>query len=146
MQQVGSAFNDQSEWPSALRAAAYATTDWLVDNPELASFGLVGVLALPDEMVRVRREESLEFCGQMIDRGREVAGDPDSIPDSAPTFAIGAITQLLTHRLQEEATVDPPALVPEMMFRIVSIYLGPEAAELEWTAERPAPRRLLVER
>jgi len=135
--QVGGAFNREADWPAALRAAAYATTDWMEENPAMTSFGLVDALKLPGEMVRVRREETFEFCSQMIDRGREVAPHPEAIPDSAPTFAIGAVTQLLTHRLQEEADVDPPAVVPEMLVRVVDIYLGEEAAQLEWTAERP---------
>jgi len=136
-QWVGTAFNGQMDWPSALRAAAYATTDWMEENPQMTSFGLVDVLKMPAEMVRVRREETFDFCARMIDRGREVAPDSAAIPDSAAVFAIGTISQLLTHRLQEEAVVDPPAVVPELMVRVVDIYLGPEVAELEWTAERP---------
>jgi len=134
---VGTAFNSRKDWPSALRAAAYATADWMEENPLVVPFGMIDALKVPGEMMRVRREEVFGFCAQMIDRGREVAPDPESIPDSAPTFAIGAITQLLTHRLQEDAEVDPPAVVPEMMVRVVDIYLGEEAAAVEWAAERP---------
>jgi AcrR family transcriptional regulator len=134
---VGSAFNSQRDWPAALRAAAYATADWMEENPQLVSFGMVDVLNMPGEMGRVRREETFAFCAQMIDRGREAAGDTGLIPESAPTFAIGAITQLLTHRLQEGAEIDPPAVIPEMMARVVGIYLGEEAAEAEWAADRP---------
>jgi len=142
---VGSAFNAERDWPSALRAAAYATTDWMEENPEATAFGMIEVLKIPGEMPRVRREETFDFCSRMIDRGREAAPDPEAIPELAPTFAIGAVTQLLTHRLQEEAAVDPPAVVPEMLVRIVEIYLGPEAAEAEWAAERPPRERLLGE-
>lgn len=134
---VGGAFNAQAHWPSALRAAAYATSDWMAENPEVSVFGMVEVLKMPGELVKIRREETFDFCSRMIDRGREAAEDPGAIPDSAPTFAIGAITQLLTHRLQEEAEIDPPAVIPEMMARVVGIYLGDEAAEAEWTATRP---------
>ncbi|MFL5834793.1 MAG: TetR/AcrR family transcriptional regulator [Solirubrobacterales bacterium] len=136
---VGIAFNSHSDWPSALRAAAYATADWMQENPLVVSFGMVDVLKLPGEMGRVRREETFAFCSRMIDRGRQVAPDPEAIPDAAPTFAIGAITQLLTHRLQEGAEVEPREVIPEMMSRVVSIYLGDEAGETEWTAEPPPP-------
>lgn len=136
---VGTAFNGQPDWPSALRAAAYATADWMDENPLVVAFGMVEVLKMPGEMGRVRREETFEFCARMIDRGRWASGDPDGHPDSAATFAIGAITQLLTHRLQEEAEVEPRDVIPEMMNRVVGIYLGAEAAEAEWTAEPPAP-------
>lgn len=134
---VGTAFNRQGEWPTALRAAAYEAVDWMTKDPRLAVFGAAEVLKTNEEMTRVRREEVIQFCAQMIDRGREAAPDPDSIPDSASIFAVGAIAQTLTHRVQEEGAVDLPARVPEMMNRVVDIYLGPEAAAAEWTAPRP---------
>lgn len=140
---VGGAFNGQMHWPSALRAAAYETADWMVENPEVAVFGMVEVLKMPGELAKVRREETFDFCSRMIDRGREAAEDPETIPAAAPTFAIGAITQLLTHRLQEKAEINPPAVIPEMMARVVGIYLGDEAAEAEWTATRPPAEQRL---
>ena len=142
---VGLAFNEQADWPAALRAAAYATADWMAENPQAMAFGMLDALRMPDEMIRVRREETFAFCALMIDRGREVAPDPAAIPELASTFAIGAITQLLTHRLQEEAAIDPPTVIPEMMVRVVQIYLGDEVAEAEWAASRP-PARLDSER
>lgn len=134
---VGTAFNGQSDWPSALRAAAYETADLLDRYPLITAFGMLDVLKMPGEMARVRREGSFIFCAQMIDRGRWAAPDPEAVPESASVFAIGAITQLLTHRLQEAAEIDFHAVVPEMMSRVVGIYLGAEAAEAEWAAERP---------
>ena len=135
--QVGSAFNAQGEWPAALRAAAYASTDWMTERPLAAAFGSAGVMQMRSELARVRREEIIGFCAELVDRGREVVPDPDAIPESAPIVAIGAIAQLLTHRVQEGAAIHFPEVVPEMMHRIVSSYLGPEAAGAEWTAPRP---------
>jgi|GEM_PF-1726408 len=143
---VGVAFNSQEDWQSGLRAAAYATADWMEDNPLVVPFGMVEVLKTPGDMGGVRREETFAFCAEMIDRGRLAAPDPDAVPDSAPTFAIGAITQLLTHRLQEGADVEPRTVIPEMMVRVVRIYLGDEAAEAEWTAEPPRAGRPLAKR
>lgn len=134
---VGGAFNREPDWPSALRAAAYATADWMDDNPQVVSFGMVDVLKMPGEMGRVRREETFAFCARMIDSGRSASSNPEAVPETASTFAIGAITQLLTHRLQEEADVEPRAVIPEMMSRVVGIYLGPEAAEAELSIGPP---------
>lgn len=135
---VGTAFNSQPDWPAGLRAAAYATADWMEENPLVVAFGMVDVLKMPGEMGRVRREEAFAFCARMIDRGRAVSSNPDAIPKFADTFSIGAVTQLLTHRLQEEAEVEPRDVIPEMMNRVVGIYLGSEPAAAEWTAEPPA--------
>lgn len=143
---VGSAYNRQADWQSGLRAAAYATADWMEDNPLVVPFGMVEVLKLPGGIGSVRREETFAFCARMIDRGRQAAPDPETVPDSAATFAIGAITQLLTHRLQEGADVEPRSVIPEMMVRVVHIYLGAEAAEAEWTAEPPRDEQPLGKR
>jgi AcrR family transcriptional regulator len=141
---VGSSFNRQRDWPTALRAAAYTCVDWMVERPGTMAFGSAEVLKMPSELARVRREEVTAFCAELIDRGREAAPDPASIPESAPIFAVGAIVQLLTLRVQEGKTIQPYEVIPETMHRIVSIYLGPEAAEAEWSAPRPrdpAPSR-----
>lgn len=135
---VGGVFNRNGEWRAALRAAAYETADWMVENPTVIGFGTIEVLKVPNELVRVRREEVFDFCAEMIDRGREAAPDPEAIPEAAATIAIGGIFQLLTHRMQEGAAVDPYDVIPEMMHRIVSTYRGPEAAQAELTMPRPA--------
>ena len=135
--QVGTAFNEQGEWPAALRAAAYSCADWMTERPAMTAFGSAEVLKMRSELARVRREEVFGFCAELIDRGREAAPDPSSVPESAPIFAIGGIAQLLTHRVQEDAEVDIRVAIPEMMHRIVCIYLGDEIAEAEWDAPRP---------
>jgi AcrR family transcriptional regulator len=134
---LGSAFNQHRDWPSALRAAAYACADWLSERPGVISFGTAEVLKMRSELARVRREEAIAFCVELVDRGREVAPDPDSIPSSAPVVATGSIAQLLTHRVQEGAKIDPYKAVPEVMNRIVTQYLGTETGEAEWTAPPP---------
>jgi hypothetical protein len=46
-------------------------------------------------------------------------------------FAVGAIIQLLTHRLQSDAPIEPHAMVPAMMHIVVRVYLDEEAAREE---------------
>jgi hypothetical protein len=131
---VGEAFNAHSEWRDSLRAAAYETADFMKESPALVSFGMTGVLQMKSGLARVRREEVFVFCAQLIDLGRS---DPDSHAaedGSAATYAIGSIIQLLTHRLQAGVAYDPHEVVPEMMYSIVRVYLGDEAAEEEITA------------
>jgi AcrR family transcriptional regulator len=136
---VGSAFNRHCEWRPALRSAAYATADWMVENRALVGFGMLEVLKMKSEMPRVRREEVFGFCAQMIDRGRDERSAQGEILDSASTVAIGSIMQLLTHRLQDGAEIDPHAITPAMMYGVVRSYLGEEAAQEELTLPRPQP-------
>lgn len=135
---TGSAFNRQDEWPASLRAAAYAAVDWMLQNPALAQFGGAEVLKIPGGLGQVRHEEVLEFCASMIDRGRVAA--TEEVPESASMVAVGSVGQLLTHRLQEGAELNFYDVIPELMYRIVRVYLGEEAAQAELSAGRPEPR------
>jgi hypothetical protein len=120
-----------------LRAAAYETAAWMEENPLLAPFGAVEVLRLGNEMARVRREQLFQYCAQMIDKGREGARDPESIPEPAAMIAIGSILEFLTYRLQQGVSFDPWKVVPEMMYGVVRVYLGDEAAEEELALPPP---------
>jgi hypothetical protein len=134
---VGGAYNEQSEWRSALRASAYAATAWMGESPELMEFGAVGVLTTGSEMVRVRREEVAAFCAGLVEQGREAAPDPAAVPESASLLAIGSILHLLTQRLQEGAEIDLDEMVPQLMYGVVRVYLGEEAAQEELSLPRP---------
>ena len=129
---VGRAFACEPRWPDNLRAAAYETTRWIRDNPRGTRFGMVGVLDAGD-FPRLRREEVFKWCAGLIDRGREVAPDPDAVPPAAPLIAVGAIAETL--RRQQEGTIETGIVetVAPMMYAAVRPYLGEEAAlrELE---------------
>jgi AcrR family transcriptional regulator len=136
---VGAAFNAHDDWRDSLRAAAYETADFMEESPALVSFGMTGVLTMKSELARVHREEILIFCAQLVDLGRR---DPNSLAaedGSAATYAIGSIIQLLTHRLQAGVPYDPHKIVPEMMYSIVRVYLGDEAAEEEIATPASGP-------
>jgi hypothetical protein len=50
---------------------------------------------------------------------------------AATTFAVGATVQLLVQRMKGDGPIEPHAMVPEIMHRIVKLYLGEEAAREE---------------
>jgi AcrR family transcriptional regulator len=140
LRQVRSAFEAEPGWPTSLRAAAYATTDWMDRHPDTARFGMVDVLGARNEMIRVRREEIFVYCAGLIDAGRAVAPDPAAVPEAAAVMAVGAVVQIVTRRMQLGVDLDFAALVPELMYGAVRPYLGEEAARAELSAPRP-PRR-----
>jgi AcrR family transcriptional regulator len=138
--QVRGAFEAEERWPTSLRAAAYATTDWIDDHPDTARFGMVDVLAARNEMIRVRREEIFVWCAGLIDAGRALAPDPAAVPESAAVMAIGAVVQIVARRMQTGEDLQLGRLVPELMYGAVRPYLGEEAARAELAAPRPARR------
>jgi AcrR family transcriptional regulator len=142
LRQVRGAFEAEAGWPTSLRAAAYATTDWMDDHPDTARFGMVDVLAARNEMIRVRREEIFQYCAGLIDAGRAVAPDPAAVHEAAAVMAIGAVVQIVTRRMQVGEDLEFGRLVPELMYGAVRPYLGEEAARAELGAPRPPRRRL----
>lgn len=53
--------------------------------------------------------------------------------------AVGSVTQLFAHHVQQGVEVNVYTAVREALYRVVSIYLGEEAAAEELSAPRPAP-------
>jgi AcrR family transcriptional regulator len=133
---VAAAFASEDRWPTNLRAAAYEVARWMREYPDYTWFGLVGVLEA-QELGRVRREEVFRWAGGLIDQGRAVAPDPDSVPRSAPLIAVGAIAETSRRRQEGPVGADPVAGVPELMYGAVRPYLGEEAARAE--LEIPPP-------
>ena len=146
LREVRRAYSAEPEWPASLRAAAYATADWMSDHPDTARFGMVDVLGARNEMIRVRREAIFQYCAGLIDAGRAVAPDPASVPQTAPIVAIGAVVQILSQRMQMGEDLGTARLVPELMYRAVLPYLGEEAARAELEMPRPAAVRRSVGR
>jgi AcrR family transcriptional regulator len=126
------AYATEPRWPDNLRAAAYETARWIRDNPKGTWFGMVGTLDAGD-MPRLRREEVLKWCAELIDRGREVAPDPERVSAAASLMAVGAIAETL--RRQQEGSFEAGIVetVAPMMYGAVRPYLGEEVAlrELE---------------
>lgn len=134
---VRGAFDKESRWPDSLRAAAYAHADWILENPEKMRFGLLETV-WASELTGALRDHLFGQYIAMVDAGREVADDPDSIPDSTALVVVGSITEVIARRLGKENGRELIDLVPEMMYLAVRPYLGEEAARRELTIPPPS--------
>jgi AcrR family transcriptional regulator len=136
------AYDRAGSWPDSLRAAAYEQVGWISENPKLTRFWLLEMLWAND-VTRAAREHFFKGFIAMVDGGREVAPDPESIPVHAAEATIGSITQILTRRLRRGGEIDAAALIPELMYMVVLLYLGEEVAKKELTMPPPMgiPRR-----
>jgi AcrR family transcriptional regulator len=134
------AYEGEARWPDSLRAAAYAEARWIVANPKKVRFGFVEMLWAGELAQAVREAAIREYIG-MVDGGRAVAADPDSIPASTAEAAIGSITEMLMKKLQQGQPPDPWLFVPELMYLAVRPYLGEELAQRELAIPPPSPRR-----
>lgn len=136
LREVRGAFDGEPAWPDSLRAAAYAHADWILANPEKMRFGLLETV-WASELTGALRDSLFGEYVAMIDAGRKVAPDPDSIPAFTAEGVVGAITEVITRRLRPEQSGELLDLVPEMMYLAVRPYLGEEAARRELTMPRP---------
>jgi AcrR family transcriptional regulator len=136
---VRGAFDREQRWPDSLRAAAYTHVEWIVDNPKKMRFGLLETL-WASELTGALRDDLFGAYVEMVDAGREVAPDPEAIPEHTAEGVVGAITEVVARRLGPELDRELPALVPEMMCLAVRPYLGEEAAHRELTMPAPAVR------
>jgi AcrR family transcriptional regulator len=137
---AGRVFAGIAAWPDNLRAAAYETARWMRRHPDAVWFGMIGALGAPDRVL-LQREQTFKWAVGVIDAGRALAPDPDSVPAAAPLMAVGAIAETL--RRQQEGTIDETivGVVPKMMFAAVRPYLGEEAARRELSIPPPADLR-----
>lgn len=133
---VRGAFDAEPAWPDSLRAAAYAHAEWILANPEKMRFGLLETV-WAGELTGALRDSLFGAYIAMIDAGREVAPDPDSIPAFTAEGVVGSITEVITRRLGQGQRQELVELVPEMMYLAVRPYLGEEEARRELTAPRP---------
>jgi AcrR family transcriptional regulator len=134
--EVGGAFAAAGAWPDSLRAAAYATTRWILRYPESTRFSMVSVLEAGD-MALVLREATFRWCADLIDQGRSVAPEPAAVPESAALIAVGAVVEILAR--EQQGTIEAEIeLVPQLMYGAVRPYLGEEAARRELSIPPPA--------
>jgi AcrR family transcriptional regulator len=135
---VREAYDGQAQWPDSLRAAAYAKARWMVENPKWVRFGMVE-MQWASEMTKAIRDSFYRHYSGLIDGGRAVANDPESVPAFTAEGTIGSITGMLSRRLQRGQIDNPYEFVPELMYLAVLPYLGEAAARRELTMPAPEP-------
>lgn len=135
LREVRGAFDAEPTWPDSLRAAAYTHAEWILANPKKMRFGLLETV-WASELTGALRDHLFGEYVAMIDAGREVAPNPDSIPAFTAEGVVGSITEVITRRLDPGQMDELPQLVPEMMYLAVRPYLGEEAARRELTMPR----------
>jgi AcrR family transcriptional regulator len=140
LEAVRGAFDSAPAWPDSLRAAAYAHAEWILANQKKMRFGLLETV-WASELTSALRDHLFGEYIAMVDAGREVAGDPSSIPAYTAEGVVGSITEVITRRLSKESAGELINLVPEMMYLAVRPYLGEEAARRELTTPAPSTRR-----
>ena len=118
-------------WRERVRAAVTALVRYAIEQPRFAK-SLLGEVYLAEEVPRRKHDEVvgrlLAAIGRPPDETPAAHLDPDSI---ASTFAVGAVEGFLRLHLAREEPATMLEAIPELMFLIVSFFLGRAAAQRE---------------
>jgi AcrR family transcriptional regulator len=137
---VGRAYGAVDGWPDNLRAAGYEISRYMLENPELTWFVMVGV-ADAAEVMRAGRDRLFGWAAGLIEEGRAATPEGREVPASASLLAVGATVEALRRRLADGIALDIEGDLPRLMYAAVKPYLGEEAARAELAIELPRDLR-----
>lgn len=123
-------------WSERVRRAMAAFLFRLAERPAMARFCLVEVLAAGPKAVEIR-DAALRRFARLIDSG---GSEGSEVPAITPIALVGGVHQLVYGEILHGATAQLPSRLPDLVYLIVSPYLGPKAA----AAEREVARASLA--
>ncbi len=143
---VIAAYEDEATWRERIRAALWASLQWLDEDPATARLCIVESLAAGPKVL-ARRAVVLRALVQAIDEGRNASGTRGggtrrkaaiTLPPLTAEGVVGAVLSVIHTRLSTPKPQPLTGLLGELMGVVVLPYLGQAAAEKE--LHRPAPK------
>lgn len=138
---VLNAFDAQDDWVPALRAGLSALLAALAEDPAVARFCFVDVLAAGPKAAQ-RRNEAMRALEQILElggRAREGGADGAAgLPRALGTSMVGGLGEVLYQEIVAGRAERLPEQVPELMYALVLPFEGQATAERELQRE---PRR-----
>jgi AcrR family transcriptional regulator len=136
---TSSAYSQEPDWRSGIRAALSQLLIFMDEEPDLACLCLVEALGA-GERVLEHRAELLAEAARAIDTGRAVAAKHDPPPLTAEAVVGGALA-ILHNRFARDDRALASELLGALMSTIVLPYLGARAARSELSRSCPQPSR-----
>jgi AcrR family transcriptional regulator len=130
---VVDAFEAETEWPEAVRAGLAALLTFLVEEPELARFGLVEPLAAGPPIADHHRQTIQSFT-PLLAAGRDSNRSGD-LPQDTEAAVIAGTAMLITRRIVAGQTEQLEELLPSLVETALAPFLG--AAEAERISRQP---------
>jgi AcrR family transcriptional regulator len=115
-------------WAERVRVALEAFLGMMAENPELAKFCIVDVLAAGPRALARRDAAIRQFTG-IIDAGR--AESELDLPGITALSIAGGINELIYSELLKGAGAQLPQRLPEIIYWLTQPFLGTDAAETE---------------
>jgi AcrR family transcriptional regulator len=131
-EQIGEAFDQEDEWPQAIRAGIAAMLEFLRAKPHLARLSMVEALVAGPVVVE-RYDAAIQNLVPYFQAGRE--GRPaEVLKGLSPTTEealVGGMVSLISRRIFAGRIEELPALLPDLVEFTLTPYLGSaEAAKV----------------
>lgn len=131
-ERVGQAFEEEDEWPRAVKAGIRAMLEFLAAEPNLARLCVVEALVAGPAVVE-RYDAAIQSFVPYFRSGRE-GRSPEVLARLSPTTEealVGGMMSLISRRIIAGKTAELESLLPDLVEFTLSPYLGgPEAAKI----------------
>jgi len=131
-QRVDDAFNEEGEWPQAVRAGIAAMLDFLTAEPHLARLSMVEALVAGPVVIE-RYDAAIQGLIPYFQAGRKgrstkvLAG----LSSSTEEALVGGMVSLISRRIFADRTGELESLLPDLVEFTLTPYLGSaEAAKV----------------
>jgi AcrR family transcriptional regulator len=131
-QRVDQAFNDEDDWPQAIRAGIAAMLEFLTAEPHLARLSMVEALVAGPVVVE-RYDTAIQGLVPYFEAGRKgrsaevLAG----LSPSTEEALVGGMVSLISRRIFADRTEELESLLPDLVEFTLTPYLGStEAAQV----------------
>jgi AcrR family transcriptional regulator len=137
---------NKEDWPRGVAAGLRALLGYLASEPAHAHLILVDTFAASPEAIEIRDTSIHAFAAYLqpgyhyTSKNGATAGTPpaDAVPGVAPEAIAGGIWQVLNYYIEDERTVELPAVAPQLIYAALTPFIGPKEAA---KAARRAPSR-----
>jgi len=131
-ERVASAFEEEDEWPEAVRAGIAAMLGFLASEPHLARLSMVEALVAGPVVVE-RYDEAIQNLVPYFQAGRD-GRPPEVLAGLSPTTEealVGGMVSLISRRIFADRTEELESLLPDLVEFTLTPYLGSaEAAKV----------------
>jgi AcrR family transcriptional regulator len=129
---VGEAFDQEEEWPQAIKAGIAAMLEYLAAEPHLARLSMVEALVAGPVVIE-RYDAAIQDLVPYFQAGRD-GRPPEVLAGLSPTTEealVGGMVSLISRRVFAERTDELESLLPDLVEFTLTPYLGSaEAAKV----------------
>jgi AcrR family transcriptional regulator len=128
-ERVDGAYQEQEEWPQAIRAGIAAMLGFLAAEPNLARLSMVEALVAGPVVVE-RYDAAIRGLVPYLEAGRE-GRSPEVLARLSPTTEealVGGMVSLISRRIIAGQTAELVQLLPDLVEFALTPYLGTAAA------------------